>query len=131
MELGLIGTGETGYNLALTLREQGYQVVAYDINPASTKGLEERGITVVKEISEVAGRLSGKKVILLMVPAGQPIDDVISEIMPWLVVGDMIIDGRNSSCKDPIRRYESLLRRGIHFLDCGTRGGLSKVLQAI
>lgn len=131
MELGLIGTGKMGYNLALNLKEKGHRVVAYDINPGSTEGLADRGITVVREISEVAGSLSGRKVIFLMVPVGQPVDDAIAGITPQLIAGDVIIDGGNSNYKDSIRRYENLMRQGIHFLDCGTSGGVSGALRGV
>lgn len=125
MQIGLIGLGKMGYNLALNLRDHQHEVIAYDINPETTDKATAEGITPAYTIPEVAQKLTGRKAIWVMVPAGEPVDAVIAQLLPHLQPNDIIIDGGNSNYKDSIVRAEKLKGQQIHLLDCGTSGGLS------
>jgi 6-phosphogluconate dehydrogenase len=125
MQIGLIGLGKMGYNLALNLRDHQHQVVAYDINPETMDKAETEGIQPAYTIPEVAQKLTGRKAIWIMVPAGEPVDAVITQLLPHLQPNDIIIDGGNSNFKQTIVRAEQLKAQQIHLLDCGTSGGLS------
>ncbi|WP_162427240.1 phosphogluconate dehydrogenase (NAD(+)-dependent, decarboxylating) [Pontibacter pudoricolor] len=125
MQIGLIGLGKMGYNLALNLRDHQHQVVAYDINPETMDKAEAEGIIPAYTIPEVAGKLTGRKAIWIMVPAGEPVDAVITQLLPHLQPNDIIIDGGNSNFKQTIVRAEQLKNQQLHLLDCGTSGGLS------
>lgn len=125
MQIGLIGLGKMGYNLALNLRDHQHEVVAYDINPENVDKAASEGIIMAGNIAEVAQKLTSRKVVWIMVPAGEPVDAVITQLLPHLQPNDIIIDGGNSNYKDSILRAEQLKEQSIHFLDCGTSGGLS------
>ncbi|MDX5481401.1 MAG: decarboxylating 6-phosphogluconate dehydrogenase [Hymenobacteraceae bacterium] len=125
MQLGLIGLGKMGYNLALNLRDHQHEVVAFDILKESVDKIATEGVTPAYSIPEVAQKLSGRKAVWVMVPAGAAVDAVIGQLVPHLSQGDIIIDGGNSNYKDSIKRAEALKASGIHFLDCGTSGGLT------
>ncbi|MBB6612428.1 decarboxylating 6-phosphogluconate dehydrogenase [Pontibacter sp. Tf4] len=125
MQIGLVGLGKMGYNLALNLRDHQHQVVAYDINPEFLEKATTEGITPAYTLPEVAQKLTGRKVIWIMVPAGEPVDAVIAQLLPHLQPHDILIDGGNSNYKDSIVRAEKLREQQIFFLDCGTSGGLS------
>lgn len=124
MQIGLIGLGKMGYNLALNLRDHQHQVVAYDIARETIDAIAAEGITPAYTIPEVAEKLTGRKVVWIMVPAGDPVDAVIEQLVPHLQKDDVIIDGGNSNFKDSIRRASMLKERGIYLVDCGTSGGL-------
>ncbi|MEJ8803525.1 phosphogluconate dehydrogenase (NAD(+)-dependent, decarboxylating) [Pontibacter sp. H249] len=124
MQIGLVGLGKMGYNLALNLRDHKHDVVAFDLVPATTDAIAKEGVTPAYTIPEVAEKLTGRKVVWIMVPAGDPVDAVIDQLVPQMQSGDIIIDGGNSNYKDSVKRAEVLKASGIFFLDCGTSGGL-------
>lgn len=125
MQIGLIGLGKMGYNLALNLQDHGHGVVAFDIAKENIDAIAADGVTPAYTIPELAQKLSGRKAVWVMVPAGAPVDAVIAELVPHLSKGDIIIDGGNSNYKDSVARAEKLLASsGIYLLDCGTSGGL-------
>ncbi|RAZ81456.1 phosphogluconate dehydrogenase (NAD(+)-dependent, decarboxylating) [Planococcus halotolerans] len=119
MEIGLIGLGKMGLNLALNLADHGHQVVGYD-NFAT---FEEDSFKRVSSIEEMVGSLKAPRTIWLMVPAGEITETVIGELLPLLQKGDALIDGGNSNYKDTLRRAAMLQEHGIYFFDCGTSGG--------
>jgi len=130
MQLILIGLGKMGYNLALNLRNHGHSVVAYDRSTElTTKISAETGITAVGSLSELCVLAAPRRVVWLMVPSGTIVDEVIEGLLPYLVPGDILIDGGNSNFKDSVRRYHSLKAKGFDFLDCGTSGGTSGALH--
>lgn len=113
-QLGFIGLGRMGKNMVLRMREQGIDVVAYNRTPTPEAS--------VSSIDELVQKLVTPRVIFLMVPNGSPVDEVIGKLK--LSPGDMIIDGGNCYYKDTIRRAKELETKGIHYIDCGTSGGL-------
>lgn len=125
MNVGIIGLGKMGYNLALNLMANNHKVVAYDVNVENIEKLSKEGASAAFSLSEMTQKLSQKRLVWLMVPAGNIVDEVIAELLKYLESGDIIIDGGNSNYKESIRRYNMLKEKGIGFLDCGTSGGTS------
>lgn len=125
MKIGFIGLGRMGESMVLNLLEKGHCVVAYNRSQKKVREIEGKGAEGAYSIEELVERLPQKKIIWLMVKAGKPIDLLISKLTPFLKKGDIILDGGNSYFKDSIRRCNSLKKKGIHFLDCGTSGGIS------
>ncbi|WP_410509035.1 decarboxylating 6-phosphogluconate dehydrogenase [Methanosarcina hadiensis] len=123
MELGIIGLGKIGENIALQCMDKGIKVVGKDREPKT--GLTEKGVKVVEEYSEFVSFLKKPRVIFLSLPAGPTIDNVLKELLPYLDKGDVIMDGGNSYYKDSIRREAEISKQGIHFVDCGTSGGVA------
>lgn len=118
-----------GFNLALNLKRNQYQVVAQDVNTDFVAKIGHEGIEMAYTVEELCQKLSGRKVIWLMVPAGEIVDAVIHALLPYLSPNDILIDGGNSNFNDSKRRYSKLKTLGIDFLDCGTSGGTSGALH--
>lgn len=129
MQIGIIGLGKMGYNLALNLKRNGYEVIAHDINADFVAQISNEGIRTAHTIGSLCEQLEDQKVIWLMVPAGEIVDGVIDSLLPFLTKDTILIDGGNSNYKDSKRRYEALKAVGIGFLDCGTSGGTSGALD--
>lgn len=124
MEIGLIGLGRMGYNLALNMRDKGHKPVVYNRTVDKVKEAETEGLVGAYSLEDLVQKLSRRRVIWLMIPAGQVVDDMIEKLLPLLDKDDIIIDGGNSNYKDTLRRYEYLKERGIAFADVGTSGGI-------
>ena len=122
MELGIIGLGKMGGNLALQCTEKGIRVVGKARGPKPH--LTEQGVKVVEDYDKFVGSLKPPRVIYLSLPAGPTIDKVLKELVPHLDRGDVVIDGGNSYYQDSIRREAELSKLGIYFVDCGTSGGV-------
>lgn len=129
MQVGIIGLGKMGFNLALNLKRNNYQVVAQDVNTDFVSKIGDEGIETAYTVEELCQKLTGRRVIWLMVPAGEIVDAVIVSLRPYLSKNDIIIDGGNSNYNDSKRRYTQLKEHGIDFLDCGTSGGTSGALN--
>ena len=129
MQIGLIGLGKMGFNLALNLKRNGYEVVANDVNTDFVHKIAKEGIATVDTVSELTAKLKGRRVIWIMVPAGEIVDQVLFSLLPFLNKEDIIIDGGNSNFKDSKRRFQMLKENGICYLDCGTSGGTSGALN--
>ncbi|MBI4210012.1 MAG: decarboxylating 6-phosphogluconate dehydrogenase [Candidatus Diapherotrites archaeon] len=124
MRIGFIGLGKMGSRMAERLLGQGFEVVLYARRPDSMTALAGKGAVPTGSYREFCERLPAPKMIFLMVTHGKPVDEVINGLGPFLAAGDIIVDCGNSFYKDSIRRAKSLAKRGIHFLDAGTSGGL-------
>lgn len=122
MELGIIGLGKIGGNLALQCVEKGIHVVgkARGAKPE----LSKKGVEVVMSYNDFVGSLETPRIIYLSLPAGSTVDKVLKELIPHLSKGDVIMDGGNSYYKDSMRRASELSKSGIFFVDCGTSGGV-------
>jgi 6-phosphogluconate dehydrogenase len=129
MQVGIIGLGKMGFNLALNLKRNNYEVVAQDVNTDFVSKIGEEGIETAYTVEELCQKLIVRRVIWLMVPAGEIVDTVIVSLLPYLSKNDIIIDGGNSNYNDSKRRYAQLKEHGIDFLDCGTSGGTSGALN--
>ena len=124
MELGLIGLGRMGGNMAQRLLDGGHRVVAYDPRPEAVQALVHSGAAGASSITELVGQLAAPRAIWVMVPAGDPTEDTIGAVADALSPGDAIIDGGNSNYKDSVRRAAALKKRGLALLDAGTSGGI-------
>ncbi|MDE2018942.1 MAG: glucose-6-phosphate dehydrogenase [Patescibacteria group bacterium] len=133
LSLALIGLGKMGANLARNLREHGWHVVVYNRTPEKTAELEKEGFEGARSLEELVRKVShspfsiphSPRMFWLMVTAGKPVDDLLSNLMPLLKRGDIVIDGGNSFFEDSMRRAKLLEKKGIKFLDAGVSGGPS------
>jgi len=124
MQLGLIGLGKMGGNMAQRLKQGGHEVVGFDFNAEAVKRLTEAGNVGVNSLESLVQNLKGRKAIWMMVPQGQPVDDTIAKLEPHLSAGDILIDGGNSMYKDSMRRAKEVAAKGFEFVDVGTSGGV-------
>jgi 6-phosphogluconate dehydrogenase len=123
MRLAMIGLGKMGYNMTLRLIGGGHEVVAADSNAEVARELGTKGAVFAASTKDAVGKLTGPRVVWIMVPA-QVTDAVIEDVASHLSSGDVIIDGGNSNWKDSQARGALLAKRGIHFCDAGTSGGV-------
>ena len=124
MQLGIVGLGRMGANMARRLMRNKHEVVVYDLKPESVTALAKEGAVGAADFADLAAKLSKPRAIWLMVPAGEPTEQTIGKLRPHLESGDTIIDGGNSFYKDDVRRSTSLKKEGIDYLDAGTSGGV-------
>jgi 6-phosphogluconate dehydrogenase len=124
MELGIVGLGRMGANMARRLMRDGHRIVAYDVNPEAVAELADEGAEGAASLPELAAKLSAPRAVWTMVPSGEITEKTIEEIAAVLDSGDAIVDGGNSYYRDDIRRAAKLHERGIDFVDCGTSGGV-------
>ena len=123
MQVGLIGLGRMGANMARRLIHGGHEVIAWNRSPGPLKEIGAEGAVAADSIEDLIGRLARPRTVWLMVPAGI-VDDMIARIAPHLERGDILIDGGNSYYLDDLRRSADLTDRGIHYLDVGVSGGV-------
>jgi len=124
MELGMIGLGRMGSNMALRLMRGGHNVVVYDPIEESVKTLTEEGANGAGSVAALVGKLAAPRIVWVMVPSGEAAEDVIDKLAAELTAGDTIIDGGNSNYKDSMRRAAAVAEKGLYFLDVGTSGGI-------
>ena len=115
MQLGMVGLGRMGANMAERLRRGDHEVIGYDRNPE---------VSEVGSLSELVDRLTVPRVAWVMVPAGDPTEQTIRELVGLLQKGDLIVDGGNSNFRDSMRRAGELEERGLLYMDAGTSGGI-------
>ncbi|WP_411955589.1 phosphogluconate dehydrogenase (NAD(+)-dependent, decarboxylating) [Alkalibacillus sp. S2W] len=123
MQIGIVGLGKMGYNLALNLMDHGHQVIANDVSEDQVQGIAQDGATPAYSLEELVSQLETPRTIWLMVPAGEITEQVVQALGNVLDEGDRIIDGGNSNYKESLRLNEHLQEQGIYFFDCGTSGG--------
>ncbi len=131
MRLGFVGLGRMGRGMVLKLLSKGFEVVAYDRISEVVEEVDSNGAEGAPSLKELAKKLSGPRIVWMMIPAGRPVDEAIDRLLPYLGKEDIIIDGGNSHYKDSIRRAEKVKEKGIHYLDVGTSGGLEGVTQGL
>ena len=124
MELGMIGLGRMGGNMAQRLLKGGHRVVAYDPDEEAVAASVGSGAVGSSSLEGLVGQLAQPRAVWAMVPAGQPTEDTINALAGLVSRGDTIIDGGNANYKDSTRRASRLKRQGISFLDAGTSGGI-------
>jgi 6-phosphogluconate dehydrogenase len=124
---GMIGLGTMGSNLVLNVADHGFEVCGYDRDPAQQKKLleeaEDRPVTTATSLPDFIKKLKTPRVIMLLVPAGKIVDNVLEELVPLIQKGDIIIEGGNSHFVDTQRRYLLLQNTGMHFIGMGVSGG--------
>jgi 6-phosphogluconate dehydrogenase len=126
MEIGIVGLGKMGANMARRLARGGHRVVAYNRSPDKAVALarEEPHVEAAQTLAELAVRLAAPRIAWVMVPAGDATESAIAELLAILVPGDVIVDGGNSNYKDTIRRAAQVEAQGLSFVDVGTSGGV-------
>ncbi len=125
MKLGFIGLGRMGHNVVLNLISKKHKVVAYNRSLDKVRGIVRYGAIGSYSVGELISKLPRPRTIIVMVTAGRPVDDVLSQLLPFLSKKDVIVEAGNSYFEDSIRRYKLCKGHGIHFIDMGTSGGLA------
>lgn len=123
MNIGLIGLGKMGANLALQMKDKGLEPIVYNRSPEKTMSFINNGFKGALSLEALVEQLEKPRVLWLMVPSGETVDVLIDKLMLLIDSEDLIIDGGNSNYKDTIRRAEKLTAEGIKFMDIGTSGG--------
>ena len=123
MQLGMIGLGRMGANLVRRLAKDGHQCVVYDVNQAAVTKIAGRGVRGAGSLDGLLAKLAKPRAVWVMVPAGVT-DKTIEELASHMEAGDIIIDGGNSYYRDDVLRAQLLAKSGIHYIDCGTSGGV-------
>src|SRR3954468_18618437 len=124
MELGIVGLGRMGANMARRLMRDGHRIVAYDINPDAVAQLAGEGTDGASSLEEMVSKLKAPRSVWIMVPAGEITEQTVDAVAAVLDSGDAIVDGGNSYYRDDIRRAEKVGEQGIDYVDCGTSGGV-------
>ena len=124
MQIGMVGLGRMGMNMATRLLRGGHEIVAYNRTANKVHEIVKEGATGVYSLEELVKKLTTPKFVWLMLPAGETVDDHIDSLRGLLQKGDTIIDGGNSFYKDDLRRSEALKADGINYLDIGVSGGI-------
>jgi 6-phosphogluconate dehydrogenase len=124
MKLAMIGLGRMGGNMVERLMRHGHQLVAFDRAADVVAKYQKLGASPANDLKAVVAQLGAPRIVWIMVPAGDPVDQTIAQLLPTLSKGDIIIDGGNSNFHDTIRRGQELAKSGIEFIDCGTSGGV-------
>ena len=124
MQIGMIGLGKMGANMSRRLLQDGHEVVGFDLDAEAVQELEEDGAHGATELDALVDQLDPARVCWMMVPAGDPVDATIDDLLPQLEDGDILVDGGNSNYKDTLRRAERVQEAGLHYVDVGTSGGV-------
>lgn len=124
MQIAMIGLGRMGANMAQRLMRGGHEIVGYDPNEAARRLIEEKGARSEPSLALLVKSLKAPRVVWLMVPSGAVTDATIDALTPLLEASDTIIDGGNSNYRDTQRRAAAAADRGLHYVDCGTSGGI-------
>jgi 6-phosphogluconate dehydrogenase len=127
-DFGMVGLGTMGSNLLLNMADHGFSVIGFDKNPEKTKafesfGTKDRIVRGVNTLEEMISQLKTPRKLMMLVPAGKPVDSVLGELKPLLQKGDIVIDGGNSHYTDTLRRIKELKESGFHFMGIGISGG--------
>jgi 6-phosphogluconate dehydrogenase len=124
MELGMVGLGRMGSNMTQRLLRGGHQVVVTDLSPDAIAASEQAGATGATGLDELCTRLEPPRAVWVMVPAGEPTEATVTDLLLHLQPGDTIIDGGNSNYRESMQRASAVKERGVFFLDVGTSGGI-------
>ena len=124
MQLGVVGLGRMGGNIARRLTEKGHGCVVYTRDAATVDKFAAEGMTGASNLADLVAKLEKPRAVWLMLPAGKVTEDSVAALRPLLAADDIIIDGGNTFYKDDIRRAAELKAEGIHYVDVGTSGGV-------
>ncbi len=124
MEIGFVGLGKMGMNMVERLRRDNHRIVAYDLDADKLKEVKAHGADAVGTLKELVAALKPPRGVWVMVPSGDPTEKTIAQITELMQSDDTIIDGGNTNFHDDLRRGAALKKRGIHYLDAGTSGGV-------
>lgn len=124
MEIGFVGLGKMGARMVSRLLLKGHEVLVFNKSQAPIDEAVKKGARGTTGLEDMVSRMNGRKIVWLMVPAGKPVDDNISSLIKLLKPGDIIIDGGNSYWRETVERGKKIGEKGIHYIDCGTSGGV-------
>jgi 6-phosphogluconate dehydrogenase len=125
MDIGIVGLGRMGANMARRLARAGARVLAYDRSAAAREALAgEPGVECVEGLAALCAHMEGERVVLLMLPAGAATEDALRELAPLVSAGDTLVDGGNAFYKDSMRRAMELSQQGLRYIDAGVSGGV-------
>ncbi len=124
MQMGMVGLGRMGGNMVRRLMRDGHQIVVSDLSPEAVNQLAKEGAAPSASLEDLVRKLSKPRAVWVMVPAGAPTEKAVMSLASQMEAGDAIIDGGNSMYKDDVRRAKELSKRGIHYIDVGTSGGV-------
>ena len=124
MELGIVGLGRMGANIARRLMRGGHSVVAFDVNADAVAALAREGAKSATGLDDLVGKLKPPRAVWVMLPAGKITEDTIGNLLSKLAADDTVIDGGNTFYKDDVRRAAMLKPKGVHYVDVGTSGGI-------
>ena len=124
MKLGMIGLGKMGANMSRRLVRDGHEVVGFDLDESAVQELEDDGATGAAALDDLVDELEPPRICWMMVPAGDPVDATLDDLLPLLGEGDIVVDGGNSNYKDTLRRANRAEENGQHYVDVGTSGGV-------
>ena len=124
MEIGFVGLGKMGMNMVTRLQRDAHRVVVYDRAPDLIKEAEGRGCTGASSLAAMVPKLAAPRVVWIMVPSGGPTEETIQAVAAMLQAGDAIVDGGNTKFHDDLCRAAELKKKGIHYVDVGTSGGI-------
>ena len=124
MKLGMVGLGRMGANMTERLVRGGHRVIGFDPKPEARRRIEDRGAGSAASLEALVAALEAPRTLWLMVPAGDVTDRSVAALTPLLATGDTVVDGGNSNYRDTLRRAAQLAERRIHYVDCGTSGGV-------
>jgi len=123
MQVGMIGLGRMGANMARRLLRAGHEAVVFDVSPGAVEGLVAEKAVGASSLGDLVSKLARPRTVWMMVPAAV-VDRTIADLVPLLAKGDILVDGGNSWYVDDIRRAKELAPLGIHYVDVGTSGGV-------
>jgi 6-phosphogluconate dehydrogenase len=124
MELGVVGLGRMGANISRRLMRDGHRCVVFDLGPAAVERLKTEGAAGAASLEELVAALHPPRIVWVMVPAGDATEAAVRNLADHLQPGDIAIDGGNTYHRDDVRRAGELGEHGIHYVDCGTSGGV-------
>jgi len=124
MKIGFVGLGKMGGNMVERLLLAGHEAVVYSLSEIEINDAAAKGAVPAKNVADLVSKLDGRKIVWLMVPAGNPVNENVAQLKELLNKDDIIIDGGNSYWRETIKRGEIVKEKGIHYLDCGTSGGV-------
>jgi len=130
VQIGIIGLGRMGAGMARRLARGGVHVLCYDQAETARSALSgERGIECVENLAGLCARMDGERVILVSLPAGEPVEETIRGLLPMIATGDTLVDGGNSYYRDSMRRALALSQQGLRYIDAGVSGGVHGLEQ--
>jgi 6-phosphogluconate dehydrogenase len=124
MQIAMIGLGRMGGNMVRRLMKDGHTCVVFDQGPAVVAAFGKEGATPAKSLEDLVAKLQKPRAVWIMVPSGGPTEETVQALARLLESGDTIIDGGNSFFKDDVRRSKEVAKKGIHYVDAGTSGGV-------
>ena len=124
MQLGMIGLGKMGANMTRRLLRDDHHVIGFDLSEDAVQEIQAAGAGGVTALDDLVDQLDSPRVLWMMVPAGDPVDQTIDTLLPLLDDGDILVDGGNSNYKDTLRRADRVQEHGLHYVDVGTSGGV-------